>query len=167
MHAGPLRNDQNAVVRVLTLPYAWRFDKKRSVDHAAPRAPAKGQNRTAPAGAPFAGRSSKYCFCSSRARRPRFADLLGSRNLTLARRSIVFGVRHPAALIIRLPHQRCGHNPSKTHQHVTSYWKIKPAIQEMPPMSTIRSQQMVGFCGGYGVDGTKRAQSRQPNVCME
>jgi hypothetical protein len=68
--------------------------------------------------------------------------------LTLARRSIVFGDRHPAAVIIRLPHQRCGHNPSKTKQHVTSYWNTNLTIQKMPPMSPMWPKKWWVFMGG-------------------
>jgi len=56
---------------------------------AAPRAPAKGQNRTAPGRRPIRGALVQALLLFIKGSKAHVRGFLGSRNLTLARRSIV------------------------------------------------------------------------------
>jgi len=62
MHAGPLRNDQNLAVRVLSCLILESATKKERRTTAAPRTPTKGRIEQHLAGAPVTGRSPKHCF---------------------------------------------------------------------------------------------------------
>jgi hypothetical protein len=94
---------------------------------------------------PLAGRGTKHCFVGYKSRAAQGRNFSGSRNLTLARRSIVF---------LRPSKDRWIHAFTSLPQKILfsvsqrndfHFKKINPILQKPPSMSTIQQAIIAGF----------------------
>ena len=144
-HAGSLLTTRPEFRRpYATLPQSDSKNEKGAPNHGRSQSPREGaeQNSTWPA--PHFGALVQALLLFIKDQKAQVRGFLGSRNLTLARRSIVFG-------------GRCG--PPVTLAYLVTLFGFRPPISggdntgimtAVPPMSTICPARIVGFYGGVG-----------------